>query len=287
MKQLLALVCSPRKLGNCETLAKAIDAAVPEEHELRLLNLAEWELKGCTGCYRCLYEGSCHLDDGLGAILDAIEGADALIVAAPAYFLGAHASLKRLMDRGLSFYARKDRLWGKPALALAVAGIPGKEGGTLLTVQAFLKSILADIRASEVVYAALPGEALFTDGYLGMLERMGRALFGEAAAETGPDRSADGAPRCPACGGDSFRFPGGDRLRCLLCGSTGRWSAGAGGPALEMEPDALALHADAAGAAAHEDWLRGMKDRLVAELPRVRAVRERWRGGQWIRPPRP
>ena len=57
---------------------------------------------------------------------------DALVVAAPTYLLGANASLKRFLDRGLSFYAHLDRLWGKPAVGVAIAGIEGMEGYTKL-----------------------------------------------------------------------------------------------------------------------------------------------------------
>jgi multimeric flavodoxin WrbA len=276
MKRILGIIGSPRKLGNCEVLTKEICARVPEGHELKLLRLSDFQLKDCTGCYRCLYEGKCVLDDDLPAILDAMAEADAYIVAAPAYFLGANAALKRLLDRGLSFYGIKERLWGKPSLALAVAGIQGKEGSTLLSIQAFLKCSLSDIKASAVVYAALPGEAFFTEANLQAAGELARALFGEAAPAEGP--------RCPLCGGDSFRFLGRGRVRCMLCGNDGAMSGEAGAPAFDIRRGEHDLFLDLAAADRHEEWLRLMKDRLVADLPKVRKVREAYRGGDWIRP---
>jgi multimeric flavodoxin WrbA len=244
MMKVLAIISSPRKLGNCELMAKEISRRMPMEHELKLLRLCDFELRACTGCYRCLSEGKCVIGDDLGLILGAMSEADAFIVAAPAYFLGANAALKQLMDRGLSFYGIKDRLWGKPSVAIAVAGIEGKAGSTLLTVQVFLKSILSDIVASAVLYAALPGEVFFDDVGKKTAVRLACALSGEAPSEAEAD-----APACPLCGGD-----------------------------------ALQLRQNAAEALVHEAWLRQMKERLVAELPRIRKLREEYRGGDWIRP---
>jgi hypothetical protein len=211
------------------------------------------------------------------------------------------------MDRGLSFYGVKERLWGKPSIAVAVAGIEGKEGSTLLTIQSFLKCLLGDIKASAVFTAALPGEILFDENYLGgdagraqpaSFKALGSALFG-AAMERGD-------PCCPLCGGDSFRFLGGGKLRCMLCGNEGTLelasrngaqesapatpstSTPAPAPVLEIALDIRKsghdLFLDKEAALRHEDWLRGMKDRFVAELPKIKAVRERYKGGDWVKP---
>lgn len=276
MKRILGIIGSPRKLGNCEVVVKAVCEEVPEPHELRLLRLQDFGLRACVGCYRCLSEGRCFMDDGLGRILDAMREADAYIVAAPAYFLGVNAAVKVLLDRGLSFYGAKDGLWGKPSLAIAVAGIEGKEGSALLSIQALLKCLLSDIKASEVLYAALPGELLFSEAGRAAARRLGAALFGEAARA--------GGPRCPLCGGDSFRFLGRRRVRCMLCGSDGELGLEAGEAVLDIRRGEHPLHLDEEAARRHEAWLRDMKERLVAELPRVRKVREEFRGGDWIRP---
>jgi multimeric flavodoxin WrbA len=276
MKRIIGIIGSPRKLGNCEVFTKEIGRRIPLEHELKLLRLGDFRLEGCTGCYRCLFEGKCVLDDDLPCILDAMAEADAYIVAAPAYFLGANSSLKRLLDRGLSFYGIKERLWGKPSIAVAVAGIEGKEGSTLLSVQSFLKCALSDIKASAVVYAALPGEVFSTEANMRAAGELAAALFGEAAPGDGP--------RCPLCGGDSFRFPGNGKARCMLCGHDGEISVAAGRPEFDIRRGEHDLFLDEGAALRHEAWLRRMKDRLVAELPKLRQVREDYRGGDWIRP---
>ena len=150
MKKILGIVSSARRLGNCEIMVKEVFRNLAEPCELNLLRLTDFQIDPCRGCYGCLFnEGQCVIDDDCATVLEAIASADAVILAAPAYFLSAHSALKRFLDRGLSFYGSVDQLWGKPAVGVAIAGIPGMEGSTLLGIESFLKLILADIRLAR------------------------------------------------------------------------------------------------------------------------------------------
>ena len=100
-------------------------------------------------------------------VLDALAEADAYVVAAPTYLLSANGSLKNFLDRGLQFYAFVDRLWGKPAVGVAIAGIEGMEGSTKRDVESFIKLTMGDLRGSAVIYGALPGEALLSSANSG------------------------------------------------------------------------------------------------------------------------
>lgn len=168
MKKILGIIGSPRKLGNCEIMVKEIGRQITAPHEMHLLRLTEFNLLPCRGCYACLFkEEKCVQQDDFQRILESILEADALIVAAPTYFLGANASLKRLLDRGLAFYAHIDKLWGKPAVGVAIAGIPGKEGYTLLGIQNFLKMTLTEIKQTRME----------TDGPVFRIRKSGHELF--------------------------------------------------------------------------------------------------------------
>ena len=119
MKKILGIIGSPRKLGNSEIMIKEISRHISMPHQLNLIRLSDFNILPCRGCYRCLFkEERCILDDELPTVLNSIIEADALIVATPTYFLGANSSLKRLMDRGLAFYAHGEALWGKPAVGI-------------------------------------------------------------------------------------------------------------------------------------------------------------------------
>ena len=71
-KKIVSLILSPRELGNCEILAKEICRNIPEDSELELIRLTAKNIKPCKGCYACLANGICPLDD------DFIEVASAM-----------------------------------------------------------------------------------------------------------------------------------------------------------------------------------------------------------------
>lgn len=279
MKQILGIVSSARRLGNCELMVKEVFRNIAEPAELTLLRLTDFRIDPCRGCYRCLFEnGRCPIDDDCSTVLEAIRSADALILAAPAYFLGAHSALKRFLDRGLSFYGDIDRLWGKPAVGVAVAGIPGMEGSTRLGVESFLKMILSDVRQTRVVYGALPGEVFLNDGNRDTARSLARSLFGS--------RNRKAGPCCSLCGGDSFRFLGDNRVRCLLCSNSGTLHMENGAATVVMERSDHQLFLTRQDVIDHKTWLIGMKDRFKTMRSALKPISTDYRkDGRWIKAP--
>ena len=280
MKKILGIVSSARRLGNCEIMVKEVFRNLTEPCELRLLRLTDFQIDPCRGCYTCLFkDGQCVIADDCAAVLEAIASADAVILAAPAYFLGAHSALKRFLDRGLSFYDSVDRLWGKPAVGVAIAGIPGKEGSTLLGIESFLKLILADIRQTQVVYGALPGEIFLDDGNRKTAHSLAQSLFGPKVPKS--------APCCPLCGGDTFRFMGPDKVRCMLCSNPGTIHMDNGAAVVEMKMADHQLFLTRQDAMDHKAWLIGMKDRFMTLRKSLKPITGDYRkDGQWIKPHR-
>jgi len=278
MKTLLGIVASPRKYGNSELLVKEVHRCLKGEWRLRLARLPELNIGPCRACYKCL-SGSmrCARDDDFGLVLDALVHCDAYAVAAPAYFLGANASLKRLLDRGLAFYAHAEALWGKPAVGLAVAGIEGKEGYTKLVVDSFVKLALGDHRGSEVVYGALPGEVFLEGEGKAAAARLARAL------EEGREEEGDDVPRCSLCGSDTFRFLPGGRARCMLCSSSGKWRVEGGRWVPEMDAGSHPLFLTCEDVTRHREWLKTMKDRFMTRREELKAVAKPYAGrGAWL-----
>lgn len=279
-KKLLGIVGSPRKSGNSEIVVKEIYKQLPEGWDLELMRLPELDIRPCRACYRCLFgDMECAVKDDFPFALQALADSDAYVVAAPTYFLGANASLKRFLDRGLSFYGRVDALWGKPAVGVAVAGIPGLEGATRLNVESFIKLTLGDLRGMAVIYGALPGEIFLEDGSKAVARDLAGALL------HGPQQPAFGVPVCPLCGGDTFRFLPGGGLRCMLCSNSGRyeWRDGVLHAAIDRGDHPLFLTID--DVKRHADWLREMKDRFSLLHKDLKAVtREYSNMGTWLRP---
>ena len=204
--------------------------------------------------------------------LAALAEADAYVVAAPAYLLSANGSLKKFMDRGLQFYAFVDRLWGKPAAGVAIAGIEGMEGSTKRDVESFIKLTMGDLRGSAVIYGALPGEALLSSANREIAEKLAKAILDPA------ERISPAVSVCPLCGGDTFRFLPDGRARCMLCSGSGPW---------EWENGSLRFHVDSGehplflskdDVIRHAEWLRGMKEKFLERRKELKGVVKQYLG---------
>lgn len=277
-KVLLGIVGSPRRLGNCEIFTKEIYARFPPGWELRLMRLPDLDIRPCRACYQCLFDAMrCPQEDDFPAALEALAEADAFVVAAPAYLLSANGSLKKFLDRGLQFYAFVDRLWGKPAAGVAVAGIEGMEGSTRLHIESFIKLTMGDARGVAVVYGALPGEAL-------LLPENRRIAASLAESLLDPEKRIEpAAPRCPLCGGDTFRFLPDGSARCMLCSGSGRYEWGENGLAFEILPGSHPLFLSREDVARHAEWLRGRKESFLSRKKELKGIIKNYLGvGTWI-----
>ncbi len=279
MKTVLGIIGSPRKLGNSEIAVKAVSRFIPESHELKILRISDFDLRPCRGCYTCLFkEGKCVIGDDLSRIWEALFQADALVVAAPTYFLGPNASLKLLLDRGLSLLPNVEKLWGKPAVGIGIAGIPEKEGYTLLGIQSFLKLFMTDIKGCEILYGALPGEIFFNSTNEKILSNLAASLFG--------DPFAPKKPACPVCGGDTFRFLEGGRIRCMLCSNPGTFRAQGDTVVFDIPPSSHEMFLSKESAVRHREWLKGMKARFLEKKDQLKKIGVDFlKDGSWVRPP--
>jgi multimeric flavodoxin WrbA len=279
LKNVLAIVGSPRRLGNCDIMAKEISRCIDRPHRLRLLRLQDYDIRPCRGCYKCLFKGRCVIDDDFMSAAEAVVEADALIVVAPTYFLGPNGCLKRFTDRGLALYCHAEKLWATPAVAVGIAGIEGKEGYTLLGLESFLKMLFADIRMRRIVYGALPGEIFLHRQNRTAAAQMAAALFGRP--------ETDAAPGCPVCGGQTFRFLDDGRVRCMLCSNAGTMALVNGRPVFDIYRSRHELFLSLEEALAHRQWLVGMKSRFGEHKEQLKEIALDYRRqGEWLKPPR-
>ena len=94
-----------------------------------VVKLREYPIEFCLNCRECMQQpgswpGRCVLDDGMAALVERIEAADAYILAAPTNLGSVTAVFKRFMER-LAVYGYWP--WGKPAPRLRKAGLPPKK----------------------------------------------------------------------------------------------------------------------------------------------------------------
>ncbi len=256
MKKILGLIASPRHLGNCDIMVKEVCRNIEEEHELLVANLYDYSILPCKGCYTCLFkQGACVLEDEFPKVFQALIEADAVIVAAPTYFLSANSSLKGFLERCLSCYNHIDQLWKKPALGIGVSGIEGKEGYTALDIESFFTFLLFENKKTVTLSGALPGEIFLDDKNKVLAKELAQSLF----APVQKDESGN----CPLCGGTSFRFEKGNNVHCLLCSNRGTMTMAESGPQFHIETQEPGMFFSKEEALTHKEWLMSMKDRFI------------------------
>ena len=269
-RRVLGIIGSQRKLGNCELFVKETARHVPG-CELSLVRLPALDIKPCRGCYRCLDEGLCPIEDDVAFLKGLIAEADALIIASPVYFLGAHGSVKMLLDRAFSFFPIIDRTRHKPTILAVTYGVRDRIGTapqTLLTLAAFLG---LSVKAAVGLKAALPGDVL-AKNHLRTAERLGRGLFG-------PGKAARPGRACPFCGNDIVRVRKTDFI-CTVCHGSfqiGEKRAVKGTPGWDV--------GDIGFVRDHREWLKGMRGRFLAarkEIVRLTAPYKEM--GRWVGP---
>ena len=108
-------------------LQRALGAFEAAGWDVELVELAQKNFEFCAGCNSCLVGKPCPLlgregDDGQ-AVFDAIEAADAVILASPNYFENVSARMKCLMDRMRAAHLPKNIFAGKVAGVLVTTGL--------------------------------------------------------------------------------------------------------------------------------------------------------------------
>jgi multimeric flavodoxin WrbA len=104
-KKITLIVGSPRKNRSCNFLIEqAIEGikSVTNDFEIKKIQIADYELKACTGCDKCLRPpNDCPLaeEDDTKKIEDILLGSAALLIAAPNYFGSVSSHIKVLIDR--------------------------------------------------------------------------------------------------------------------------------------------------------------------------------------------
>ena len=103
-KKIIAVNAGPRVGWNTDTLiseaAKGAESAGAVVEKFDLFRLEKYT--GCISCFGCKKEqnkGHCVCRDGLTEVLDAIRGADGLIVGSPNYLGEMTASFRALYER--------------------------------------------------------------------------------------------------------------------------------------------------------------------------------------------
>jgi multimeric flavodoxin WrbA len=130
MSRILAINGSYRDDGITDQAVNALAQAVRDKgDEVEVILLREYHIEFCLNCRECTQQpgeapGICVQHDGMQALVDKIEQADAYIFAAPTNFGSVTALFKRFMER-LVVYGYWP--WGMHAPKFRKANLPKKK----------------------------------------------------------------------------------------------------------------------------------------------------------------
>lgn len=121
-RTVLILSSSPRIGGNsdllCDSLASGVEAV---GNKAIKLHVAKMKIAPCLACEHCheKSDGICVIKDDMEQIWEAMEQADALVLASPIYFFDCSAQLKLVIDR---LYARYEQMHIQTGALLLTCG---------------------------------------------------------------------------------------------------------------------------------------------------------------------
>jgi len=286
MANILGIVGSARRWGNSELMVRqVVEGAVIAGGSARLLRLTELRIESCTGCLRCAITGrACRLQDDMAWLIDIVQTADALVLAAPTYFLGPAAVIKLVLDRLLMVTSREQDAPPalRPAVTIITAGLKDWRGVSLPYLNALVGAFGFRPIESLTAIAPGPGEVLLDEDLLAQAlaagQRLGRGELDQAPAPPGV---------CPICRCDSFIIKA-DRAICPICAREAT---------LLKEDGAIRLRFDLSEAADHrwtperlrehmDQWVRATGPRFMARRDEIKALRRPYRAAdlEWLRP---
>jgi multimeric flavodoxin WrbA len=161
--RVLGIAGSPRKNGNTDMLlAEFMRGAADKGAEIKTVYLRDLQLSTCMHCDACLKAGICRIKDDMQGIYKDLEQADAIVMASPVQFTGVTATMKAMIDRCQSLWAKKYVLKMPPlgdrrerkGFFISVGGrkVAGLFDSMLVMIKTFFRII-------DVTYA---GELLFS-----------------------------------------------------------------------------------------------------------------------------
>lgn len=134
MTKIVAVNCSPRRGWNTDLMVRAAARGAKEAGaEVEVFDLSRLEqYTGCVSCFGCKLapnEGRCVCLDDMHVILEAIRGADGLILGTPIYLAnisaGMHALYERLVYQNVTYQNERAtyRTRRIPVLFIVTSGI--------------------------------------------------------------------------------------------------------------------------------------------------------------------
>ena len=118
-KTALIINGATRANGNTDILIRRIiEGSLNTGVNTKLIKLRTKSIADCIGCYQCLKESTCSLNDDMTKIRNEIHRADLMVLASPLYWCGVTGLMKTFIDRLYFYYHSNTRKFisGKKAI---------------------------------------------------------------------------------------------------------------------------------------------------------------------------
>jgi multimeric flavodoxin WrbA len=104
----LGIAGSPRRRGNSDAmLDAALAGAEAAGARVDRVTVSQADISACRACQACSRDGRCVQSDGMTAVYEQLDAADAIVVATPVFFATVPSDLKALYDRAQPYWARR------------------------------------------------------------------------------------------------------------------------------------------------------------------------------------
>jgi putative NADPH-quinone reductase len=98
--KVLAVVGTKRKKGLVSRMCeKILEGANENGHETEIINLYDYNINYCIGCWACAKKGKCIYEDDFESIFKKIEESDVIILGSPCYWGDVSGIMKNFFDR--------------------------------------------------------------------------------------------------------------------------------------------------------------------------------------------
>ncbi len=172
---------SSRKNGNTSIIiGKVFDELNKEGIETELIQLADYDIQPCRGCFACKGHDNCvFTKDGFAEIFSRMVEADGIIFGSPVYSADVSAKMKAFLERGGVVVATNPGLL-RHKVGAAVAAV--RRGGGMTTVDTMnhfmlnKEMIVVGSTYWNMVYGKNIGDVLSDDEGMANMRNLGENM---------------------------------------------------------------------------------------------------------------
>ena len=172
---------SSRKDGNTAIIiGKVFDELNKEGIETELVQLADYDIQPCRGCFVCKGQGNCvYRNDGFAEIFSRLTEADGMLLGSPVYSADVSAKMKAFLERGGVVAATNPGLL-RHKVGASVASVRRGGGMTAVdTMNHFMlnkEMIVVGSTYWNMVYGKNIGDVLHDDEGMANMHNLGKNM---------------------------------------------------------------------------------------------------------------